>query len=521
MTINSDNHKRIIERFIRRFDKEGSKSYRQLVYYAALPLVITPELLNYLHTKFLRGRVPWVAQADLLLSELCDPTGYEMYTMEPALRDYLLQEMKQTEDAAKMQEVARFLLSYVYHLWHTGSFVSTRDLQAQRWAAMAFIDDERENVVHEIATSFLENIKANEKKQQANQAEMIRLSRITQMLAPQLQEHPHILEYAQDVTNWFRKKKSKRLNNSVLYEILGLSTIKVTVEIGDVLKFKTDVLALKYPQKVKGITQSVVNRLSKDNKDFIKLLPKVSEIQLINSKGKIGADFLMFVGIKSRISEFGYPEIQSFVQKILVSLAKKAPNIQHLCFTIHGPRYGLNEIKALEAEITGLIEAITEGNFPKNLKRITIVERKTERAKNLKIALSHILPEGYIQVPQVLKNSEIKAELYKDWYKYFNESEDIKHTNQSKSIIPSVDTLKKLFEKWINKHKQEISEQLCEQYCQKKQQFQNKESLLIAGVTDGLAVILAGIPVNSVVVATILVADRFLDRICDCSKYEE
>jgi hypothetical protein len=58
MTKNSDNHKRIIAPFIRRFDKDGSKSYRQLVYYAALPLVITPELLNYLHTKFLRGRVP-------------------------------------------------------------------------------------------------------------------------------------------------------------------------------------------------------------------------------------------------------------------------------------------------------------------------------------------------------------------------------------------------------------------------------------------------------------------------------
>ena len=33
-----------VERFVRRFEP----SYRKLVYYAALPLVLTPELLHYL-----------------------------------------------------------------------------------------------------------------------------------------------------------------------------------------------------------------------------------------------------------------------------------------------------------------------------------------------------------------------------------------------------------------------------------------------------------------------------------------
>ena len=44
--------------------------------YAALPLILTPELLNYLRNHFLRDKVPWVAEVDLLLSELCRPVGY-------------------------------------------------------------------------------------------------------------------------------------------------------------------------------------------------------------------------------------------------------------------------------------------------------------------------------------------------------------------------------------------------------------------------------------------------------------
>ncbi len=51
-----------------RFDE----SYGLLAYHAALPLVLTPELVNYLRNEFLRGeQVPWVAEVDLLLSDLC------------------------------------------------------------------------------------------------------------------------------------------------------------------------------------------------------------------------------------------------------------------------------------------------------------------------------------------------------------------------------------------------------------------------------------------------------------------
>jgi len=182
-----------VERFIRRFDE----SYRLLAYYAALPLALTPELLNYLHNRFLRGRVLWEAQADLLLSDLCEQVGYEMYAMEPAVRDYLLGEMERSAEAKNMQEAAYLLLSYVQRLWNSSSFASASELEAQHWGAMAYIEDERNHVIQAMEKRFQSSI-ANDDK-----AEMSWLSRLTATFEPQLeksQNYQIILNYAQQVS---------------------------------------------------------------------------------------------------------------------------------------------------------------------------------------------------------------------------------------------------------------------------------------------------------------------------------
>jgi hypothetical protein len=71
-----------VDRFVQRFEP----CYRQLAFYAALPLVLTPELVHYLRNCFLlEAQVPWVAEVDLLLSDLCNPVGYEQYVIEPRI----------------------------------------------------------------------------------------------------------------------------------------------------------------------------------------------------------------------------------------------------------------------------------------------------------------------------------------------------------------------------------------------------------------------------------------------------
>ena len=115
----------VVERFVARF----TPVYQDLLYHAALPLVLTPELLNYLRSEFLADRVDWVAEADLLLSDLCQEIGYEQYAMRLDVRAHLLAGMQKTLGEQRMQEVARRLLAWVHHLAHTNPRLRSHELQ--------------------------------------------------------------------------------------------------------------------------------------------------------------------------------------------------------------------------------------------------------------------------------------------------------------------------------------------------------------------------------------------------------
>ncbi|MAU01166.1 MAG: hypothetical protein CL608_28820 [Anaerolineaceae bacterium] len=146
--------------------------------------------------------------------------------------------------------------------------------------------------------------------------------------------------------------------------------------------------------------------------DLSDSLPEISEFLLVNSRNSIAADAVLFVGVNP-LSNFGYPEIRAFGKKILAVLAEEAPKSQHICITIHGANYGLDEVQALEAEVNGLIDAIEEGEFPRNLKAITIIEQDNARTERLKIALSRLFPDGNIKAVKYEKelNSTIVSLL--------------------------------------------------------------------------------------------------------------
>ncbi len=194
----------IAQQKVARFVERHEPSYRLLLYHAALPLVLTPELLNYLRTKFVQ-QVPWVAEADLLLSDLCQQVGYEQYVMDSAVRAYLLQEMKQ--DAAlgpeRMEAVARLLIHYVRYLSKTDAYLDAHELQAQQWAAMVYIEEQRETTVREIQTAF-EDVIALSTSANVNPAthaaEAARLARITQELVTGLESYPELVAYATNTT---------------------------------------------------------------------------------------------------------------------------------------------------------------------------------------------------------------------------------------------------------------------------------------------------------------------------------
>ncbi|MEZ5592488.1 MAG: hypothetical protein R3F53_17990 [Gammaproteobacteria bacterium] len=136
MTIESEQFARQkVERFVRRFDE----SYRLLAYYAALPLILTPELLNYLRNHFLRGQVPpWVAEADLLLSDLCEPVGYEQYAMEQSVRACLLADMNSwaKRNCSTSHGCSLPTSNNCCAILQRSA---NRLLRAERWSAMAYL----------------------------------------------------------------------------------------------------------------------------------------------------------------------------------------------------------------------------------------------------------------------------------------------------------------------------------------------------------------------------------------------
>ena len=191
----------MVYRFVQRFDD----SYRWLVDYAAIPLVLTPELLNYLRVEFLRNQTPWMAEADLLLSDLCREVGYEQYILEFHVRAYLIENLRQRLGMQRLEAIARFLIKYL-----NSSDLNTSENQTQRWAAMVYLQDHRNQVAEEIALAF-QNASGLVVNASLNQSEMTRLSKIVQLLSPQLVQYPELVNFAESVGRLITAKTSAEL----------------------------------------------------------------------------------------------------------------------------------------------------------------------------------------------------------------------------------------------------------------------------------------------------------------------
>ncbi|WP_228053754.1 AAA-like domain-containing protein [Nodosilinea sp. LEGE 07298] len=199
-----------VNAFVARFNHTG---YRELAYHAALPLVLTPELVHYLRTRFLReANVPWEAEVDLLLSDLCSQVGYELYTMDTQVRAYLLAQMKAEPRWQQRQvEVAQVLITYVSFLSRMNPQRRQRELDAQRLAAMTYLGDEScQQVTQEIAERLkqLESAEAQGESTHSIRAELAYLTRLTQELSPQLEATPELVDWAALVQRLLRQPEA-------------------------------------------------------------------------------------------------------------------------------------------------------------------------------------------------------------------------------------------------------------------------------------------------------------------------
>lgn len=174
-------------------------------------------------------------------------------------------------------------------------------------------------------------------------------------------------------------------------------SVEISVVNGDVTSFDADVLVLKYVQAHYGLDRVLSQKITRLGIDESQFSPTPGTSSYFYSRGGIRPKNILVVGV-ARLYEFNYKDIRIFARTALEALAdhEEAAQIEHVCFTLHGAEYGLDEIEAFESEIAGLIDGITAGRIPKSVQRISIVEIDERRASRLKHVLNELIPLGYV-----------------------------------------------------------------------------------------------------------------------------
>lgn len=82
--------------------------------HAAFPLTITTDLSYCLRETFFPD-APWYWAADVLLSGLCNPAGYDLYEMEGSTRNALLHRLLERFREGRLWELDEFMKAYLMH----------------------------------------------------------------------------------------------------------------------------------------------------------------------------------------------------------------------------------------------------------------------------------------------------------------------------------------------------------------------------------------------------------------------
>jgi hypothetical protein len=168
------------------------------------------------------------------------------------------------------------------------------------------------------------------------------------------------------------------------------ANIEFSIQVGDIVTFNADVVALKYAQANFGVDLQVSSLLRNAGIQAIDVRPRIGDYSYLSTRAAIQSPHILFVGV-SELGNFDYLQIRKFSARTLNILAQQAPQTRHIAMTIHGVGYGLDEVGASLSQLAGYIDAIQTGDFPSGLSRITIVDIDPDRVQRLRIAFEHAL----------------------------------------------------------------------------------------------------------------------------------
>jgi formylglycine-generating enzyme required for sulfatase activity len=147
---NFSREQEIAQRQIELFEMEFAELYgeeygeKMLRYacHAALPLTLTTELaylLRQLVQEEYGINLPWTAAPELLLSNLCDTIGADLYAMGAPLREVLLSKLADTDGVSRLEELGLWMADYVYYRMQVDKKLRGKILgEPLEWIALAY-----------------------------------------------------------------------------------------------------------------------------------------------------------------------------------------------------------------------------------------------------------------------------------------------------------------------------------------------------------------------------------------------
>jgi hypothetical protein len=111
-----------------------------LACHAAFPMALTSELVYCLRENFedLKKTVPWYAAADVVLSGLCNPIGYDLYEMSSEVRIELLKILTEKFKKQRIDELEALMGDYI---------LNQLDLEQQRSTELGIPSKQRSRIL--------------------------------------------------------------------------------------------------------------------------------------------------------------------------------------------------------------------------------------------------------------------------------------------------------------------------------------------------------------------------------------
>ena len=185
--------------------------------------------------------------------------------------------------------------------------------------------------------------------------------------------------------------------------------MRVEIIEGDATCMDVDVLALKYAQARYGIDSYVYECLLDSGVKEGRMSPRPGEYSLVPAVPPIGAGAILFVGTET-LWALDYPGIRSLARTFLSSLAQAQPQARTIALTLHGANFGLDEGESFESMIAGIVDAVGNGEVPKQLSSVSFVEKKPARAGHLRRILEELVPNGILETAVFPKRTNAAQE---------------------------------------------------------------------------------------------------------------